>query len=362
MAIDAAAREDGSGESSSETRCPEGTSSKAQPVLGETLGVDGAPDSRSAQQSRANRVAEAAGSDVTAALPQVLKVVGTVVAPTTLLTALLFYFGRLDSAALLDYFGVQVTVLDLTFQDYLFRSADGLILPLFIVAAAALVTLWIYQLLHTAAIPTGVRRIVLPVLMPSAAIAGLVLVSLALADAFKTTVFPTSFPEARGLSLAIGALFLACTARLLRRLIVERRPSWVLPSTSGTVAVAEWGVIFILVSIGLFWAVGSYAIGVGIGRAQIIETSLSSWPEVTVYSEKRLNLQVPGVREVVCQDSDAAYRFRYDGLKLVQQSGNQYLFLPAGWIHATGTAILLPRRESLRLEFSMPGQIRSATC
>jgi hypothetical protein len=324
--------------------------------------MDSVPDSRAAQQSEADPAIEAAVSDVTSALPQVLKVVGTVVAPTTLLTALLFYFGRLDYAALLGYFGVHFTVLDLTFQDYLFRSADGLILPLLIAAVAALVTLWIYQLLHTAAVPVGVRRVVLRVLMSSAAAAGLVLVSLALADVFKPTVFPTSFPEARGLSLSVGALLLACAARLLRMFIAERRPSRVSHPTSGMVAVAEWGVIFILVSVGLFWAVGSYAIGVGIGHAQNIEASLSTWPEVTVYSEKRLSLQVPGTREVACQDPDTAYRFRYDGLKLIQQSGNQYLFLPTGWAHATGTAILLPRRESLRLEFSMPGQVRSATC
>lgn len=49
-----------------------------------------------------------------------------------------------------------------------------------------------------------------------------------------------------------------------------------------------------------------------------------------LYSEKSLNLQAPGVREIDGHSPDAAYRFRYEGLKLVPQSGNQYLFLPAG--------------------------------
>jgi hypothetical protein len=106
--------------------------------------------------------------------------------------------------------------------------------------------------------------------------------------------------------------------------------------------VAEWGAVFVLVSIGFFWAVGSYAIGAGIDRAHEFEASLPSRSDVVAYSEKRLSLQAPGVREVICQYPDAAYRFRYDGLKLVQQSGNQYLLLPAGWTRAHGAAILIP--------------------
>ena len=83
---------------------------------------------------------------------------------------------------------------------------------------------------------------------------------------------------------------------------------------------------------------------------------------VVVYSEKILSLQVAGVREVPCKNPDAAYRFRYEGLKLIPQSGNQYLFLPANWTPADSATIVLSRSDALRLEFSPAGQIRSATC
>jgi hypothetical protein len=83
---------------------------------------------------------------------------------------------------------------------------------------------------------------------------------------------------------------------------------------------------------------------------------------VVVFSDKRLSLQAPGIREVTCQYPDGAYRFRYEGLKLVQRSGNYYLLLPRGWKHTNGTAILLPRSEALRLEFSPTGYIRNASC
>jgi hypothetical protein len=345
------AREDGSTEPSSDTESPvaspPGLSAQTQ-----VPGVDDVPTTQVPERPGAG----SAESDVLepGALPQVLKIVGSIVAPTTLLTALMYYFGRLQAAGFYWYLGAPVSVLDLTVQDYLNNSADGLIPPLIVAAGTALLALWVHQLL-LAALSVGTRRIVLRVLMPVAAVAGLVLLSLAI------PTFP-SFPEARGLSLSIGVLLLFYATRLLRLLSAERRPEQVSRRAPTTAIVAEWGAVFILVSVGLFWAVGSYAIGAGIERAYQLETSLPSRSDVVVYSEKRLSLQAGGVREVTCQYPDAAYGFRYEGLKLVLQSGNQYLFLPAGWTRADGAAMLIPRSDALRLEFSAPGQVGRASC
>jgi hypothetical protein len=298
--------------------------------------------------------------DAATALPQVLKIVGSVVAPTTLLTALLFYFGRLHATGMFAYFGVHFTVLDLTLQDYLVRSADGFILPLIIVVGTALLVLWIHRLL-LGALPSRSRRITLQALIPLAGTVGLALVALAIADAIAPGLFG-SFPEARGLSLSIGVLLLAYAARLLRLLRSERGSYHIPVQTTTAVAIAEWCSVFLLVSVGLFWAVGSYAAGVGTGRAQQIEAALPTSPDTVLYSEKSLSLQAPGVQEVICQNPEAAYRYRYEGLKLVLQSGDQYLFLPADWSRASGAAILIPRSDTMRLEFSGPGQTRAPTC
>ena len=60
-----------------------------------------------------------------------------------------------------------------------------------------------------------------------------------------------------------------------------------------------------------------------------------------------------------CKDLQAGYRFRYDGLKLLPQSGDQYLLLPATWSPRNGVAILIPRNDSLRLEL-VPASARAA--
>ena len=310
---------------------------------------DGAPPPgrRASSRSRTSRVARAPQStndDLTTALPRVLKIFSTVVAPTTLLTALLLYFGRMHATGLFRYLGVQYSVLDLTAQDYLVRSADGMIPPLVVVAGATVLGLWIREVLIRVVPPDSRRRTDL-VLGPLLAVTGLVLVGLAIADTTQNgQVFP-SFPEARGLGLAIGALLLAFAARLVRSLLPT-------PRSPGSVALmAEWAAVFALVSVGLFWAVGTYAVGVGETRGRQLGAAPPDLYAVTLYSEKSLSLTAPGVTETPCRNPDAAYRFRYDGLRMVVQSGGQYLLLPSGWSPEAGAALLIPRGSGVRLEF-----------
>jgi hypothetical protein len=130
-------------------------------------------------------------------------------------------------------------------------------------------------------------------------------------------------------------------------------------------AVAEWAAVFVLVGLSLFWAAANYSRAVGYGRAAEQVRALATQPAVALYSHQRLSLQAPGVRELRCRDPEAAYRFRYDGLKLVLHAGNQYVFLPAEWTRRDGVAILLAANDALRLEFfprSSAGAARPASC
>jgi hypothetical protein len=355
------AHEDGSREPSSEARSPK-ESSLVTLADAESSAIADTPGSRDVNRAESSSVTESDQLEAITALPQVLKIVGSIVAPTTLLTALLFYFGLMYAIGYFQYFGVNYTVLNLPFQEYLILSSDGSIIPLIYAAGAALLALWLYRLPLKTLTATA-RWIVLHAFMPSAAIAGLVLVILAMVDSvFGIPVFPITFWEARGLSLSIGVLLLACAARLRRVLTAERQQEQAPRRVPATVVVAKSGAVFILVSVGLFWTVGSYAVGVGQTIAQDFAANLTCAPDVVLYSEKNLNLQAPGIREATGQSPDAAYRFRYEGLKLVPQSGNQYLFVSAGWTQADGTAILLPRSDALRLEFSLAGRVRNPAC
>jgi hypothetical protein len=278
--------------------------------------------------------------------PQLAKILGGVVAPTTLLTALLYYFGWSHAYWFFNYFGVNSTVLGFTGTDYMMRSVDALFVPMMVAASAALLAVWGHSLLR-GRLAAGFRPRALRFVVPAMAIAGGVLASGGFASVFATTVLSEHLVAAP-LSLGLGVLLLVYAFHL-RRLVAEKRES--AGDGRGWAALVEWSVVFVLVGLSLFWAATDYSAAVGRSRASDFVAGLPSYPNVVVYSERSLSLEAPGVRETRCKDGQAAYRFRYDGLKLVLESGDQYLFVPAEWTPADGVAILLPRATSLRLEF-----------
>ncbi len=329
--------------------------------------AEGAPAPAERQPERPGGAAEAPPGRQPAApvgpafsgLPQVLRLLGVVAAPTTLLTSLLFYFGWSHAYWFFDYFGVNSTLLGLTTRDYVMRSLDGLFVPMTVVACAGLLVLWGHAMLR-ARLVVGTRPLV--VVLPLVTVAGIALAGAGILSVFTRTVLDR-YLAVPPLILASGVVLLAYAVQLRRSLgaiegrVVAERPQWV--------AVVEWAAVFVLVGLSLFWAANDYSAAVGRSRARQLVAELPTYPDAVVYSNRSLSIAARGVREVRCHDKEAAYRFRYDGLKLVLQSGDQYLFLPKAWSPADGVAILMPKSDSLRLEF-VPATaregVRPATC
>ena len=281
------------------------------------------------------------------ALPNILRVVGPIVAQTTLLTALMFYFGLLYAVAYYRYFGVNWSVLDLSVQDLLILSTDAAIPPLTYLAGATLLALWLLRLpLHR--LSPRRRTVVGRWVAPLVAVTGAALVALALADAYLgLAVFPAGFLEARGLSLTVGVVVIAYAGRL-RRIDPARTAPRAAPDS---LLIAKWVSVFVLGAVGLFWAVGSYAIGTGTGNAHGFTAGLDCAPELVLYSDKSLDLRAAGVSEEVHARPDAVDTYRYRGLRLVPQPGDELLLLPADWARGDRPALLVPQSDGLRLEF-----------
>jgi len=279
-----------------------------------------------------------------------LKIVASVLANVTLLTALLFYFGFLYTQRFFDYFGVHYTILGQSLNEILARGVDGMFLPLAETAAAVLVVSCVIRYLKARLRP----RTWLSLLrkgMPVAAVLGLGLVGLAIVVIGNPASF-RFYPGLPGLGLAVGVLLVFFA---WRQFISDR-------AGATGFAAAEWGITFLLVTIGLFWSVSNYSAGVGIQSALEVEARLPDLPNTILYSAKSLNLTAEGVHRVVCADGEAAYRYRYDGLKFLLQSGGQYVFVPAGWRAGSGTAFVIPRTDALRLEFTGAAVPPAGTC
>lgn len=279
-----------------------------------------------------------------------------VVAPSTLVTALLFFLGWSHAFWFFDYFGVNSTSLGLTTQDYLMRSQDAMLLPLLYGGCFLAVFLLWRKVLYTRFMGRTSRR---SRRRWSAAVgaAGLLVAAVALTNSVRPTPL-RSVVGLGGLAVVLGVLLILAALHLLRA-----DPSD--PLHAGLrLSVGEWCVTFVLIGVGLFWAVADYAAAVGTTRAIEQVEGLSDLPGVAVMSETDLALAGPGVTETSCgvDGEETTFRYRYDGLKLVLQSGNQYFLLPVEWNRDTGVAFLLPRTATIRLDYFPAGASVSTGC
>lgn len=275
-----------------------------------------------------------------------LATVGAIVAPTTLLTAVMYYFGWSFSVQFFQYFSVNSTTLGLGTQDYLLRSADPMFVPVTVAVAAGLLSRWAYVELWPR-LPCSLRACLVRIFVPAAAVVGLLLIALGFWRVLGHTEFEFHY-EFPPLGLAIGVLLLFSAS------VLRRRGRGADPGPGDGAGLVEKVAVAFLVSISLFWATQLYAAQVGITRAHQQETELESSPYTALYSTRGLGIRADGVTEQVCGSPNPMYQFRYDGLVLVLQSGGQYLLLPRTWSTAGGPAILLPRNDSVRLEFTQP--------
>jgi uncharacterized membrane protein YidH (DUF202 family) len=275
-----------------------------------------------------------------------IETIGSVVAPTTLIGALLYYFGWARTNELYASFGVDASALGFSVQDYVLRSTDATYVPLGALGILILLALWAHVTIRSWAVG---RRSRWPaeVIAPAAIAFGLV--------AFARGVLGVANPLwsdflVTPLCLAAGVGMLGYGAHLLRKHRAsgagEDRPadpSWFAP--------AHITLVVLLVVLSLFWATEVYARAFGRGKAQQIATAVTSRPAVTVYSSSRLHVDTPGVEESDLGASYAPYRFRYSGLRLLIRSGGKYFLLPSNWSPNNSVTVVVPDTDAVRLEF-----------
>lgn len=277
-------------------------------------------------------------------LPGVAKVIGTVVAPVTLVTALLLYFGWSRTTAMFGWFGIDPTSLGFGNTDYLLVSQDGLFVPGVVIAMLALAVLWLAPVVRRSGrLGPGVRRR----LAPAAAAVGLLSAAIGLLAVVGVRLLPDRVGVAPG-SLVLGVTLLSYAAHAVR----PRRPTY-----SRASAIAEVTGLAVVVAMASFWAAGDYSSAVGRERAAQLAAGLGSSAQVVVYSQKSLGIaNEHGVQVVRCAGGEqSAYAFRYSGLVLLLNSSGQYVFLPVGWTRSDGSAIAVPHGAGIRLDYRSPG-------
>jgi hypothetical protein len=283
-------------------------------------------------------------ANVEASLHQTLRTIGSVVAPTTLLTALLFYFGWVSVSVQARYFGFDASLLEFSTQDYLLQSISPTFLPLGAALLVVLALLWGHNVINRWIGPGRAGRIVISVI----AVIGLVLLLRGLVGILR----PRPVDPFTPLGFAGGVGLCSYTLYLRRHRMEPESPQTVTQRLTGRVFSLTALVLSLFIGLSVVWVVAEYAEWDGRRKAERLVRDLAFRPAVVLYSQQRLLLEGPGVQEEDLSDAKAEYAYRYDGLRLLVRSSGRLFLLPAEWSHADGNVIVLRDREDVRVEFT----------
>lgn len=261
------------------------------------------------------------------------------VAPLTLVTALLFYFGYVSTREFFRYFGIDVDIIGLSSQEFVMRSPGALFIPVMVLLllAAGFIVGHRYLRHWLASQPNRTRRRVIAVvawLGIGFLLAGLILAFL--------IPFLGGWPYAQLLTplcLAIGAGLAAYAVLTVRAL-------------GGTRIGRSVVVLLVLVMVaGTFWSTATIAQWWGLGQARTLASDLQTLPAVVLDTQERL---YPGndditFRELGAEASDSAdaeapptptYGYRYFGLRLLAQGGGRLYLVPDAWSPDASTIVV----------------------
>lgn len=274
----------------------------------------------------------------------------SVVAPITIISALLFYFGYVSSRAQYAYFGIDVDTIGLSTQDYVMRSPQPLLVPLLVLVmiAVALVALhlWVTAWLGRAR-PERARIVTHRALYIGLVIlaAGITLIILypVLADwPYYNLVTP--------IIVAVGAGVVAYSWRLVSRL--PPQPD-ALPSPAGSPALRRMGLVLlcVLVAATLFWSTATIAQWSGRGLARQDARHLDDLPRVILDTKERLYISDPFIKETALPASEGqTFRYRYRNLRLLIQGKDRMFLVPDAW-SASDSTLVVPLDDSVRVRF-----------
>jgi hypothetical protein len=294
-------------------------------------------------------------------IEQYISSAASVVAPLSLLTALMFYFGYASARAQYDYFGIDVDTIGLSTQDYVMRSPAPLLTPLltFVLLGVAVASLHEslrrrIQAARAAAEgtdPTSPERRRLRrwgrrarALTTAGWATLLVGVGLLLAYTYLAPRWGY-YPLVTPLVMAVGA-GLALYGRRVARLLGKGqrfRPVVLL--------------LALALAVNVFWATATFAEWSGRGTAMELANHLERLPSVILDTTEQLHLTSPGIKETILQTDQGApadgqtYFYRYRGLRLLIQGSDHLFLVPGGTWSASNSTLVVPLDGSVRMQF-----------
>lgn len=285
---------------------------------------------------------EPAASD----LERRVKLISGILAPTTVLTALLFYYGYVATTAEYGYFGISMGSLDLSTQDFLLRSVAALYVPLGLLLLLIVLAAWGHG---------NVRRRLAARLGDRRWRRGAIVAVAGGAVVFARGFIGVAFPDvARTEPIAVTPVCLGVGIGAItygRHVLVVLTRGGSSPRRHWTEPVGLVAVVGVVV-LSTFWAANSFAAAYGTGRAEQIARRIGERPAVVLDTTERLYADYDGLEErPLPPGTDQRFHYRYLGLRLLAESGGRMFLVPERWNPDSGAVLVVPANSNVRLQF-----------
>ncbi|MEJ3750476.1 hypothetical protein WEI85_45365 [Actinomycetes bacterium KLBMP 9797] len=273
----------------------------------------------------------------------------SVIAPASLLSAVLFYFGYVSSREQYEYFGIDVDAVGLGTQDYVMRSPQPLLVPLIVLpllGAGLLIAHAAVRERVTAAgdDPRVVRAI------RAARVAGLLLLGAGVLLLFGYPLMSRwiYYELVTPLLLAAGGGLVGYLAWL--RGSGPAAPPLALARRAAAVLIS------VLIAASVLWATATVAGWSGRGRAHAQARNLHELPRVVLDTKERLHLRDPVVQETTLTAAEGqTFRYRYRKLRLLVVGRDRMFLVPEVWT-ASNSTLVVPMDGSVRVQFQFENQ------
>jgi hypothetical protein len=279
-------------------------------------------------------------------------VVGGVVAPVTLVTAVLFYFGYVHTRAMFGYFGLDVGLLGFSTQDFVMRSPVVLLVPLLVLLLGAALLLLGDGLLRRrleALDPDTHRRRVHTVVVVGAVV---LVAGVALTLAFPAVGGWVLYPLVTPVVLGTGAGLAVYGAALARRLPAPS--DQVSPSGPDHARPTVMLLLLSTVVTALFWATATLAQWAGYTQADDLAADLTVLPAVVLDTPQQLQTADGVVEQQALEaDDDDRFQWRYTHLRLLAEGAGHLFLVPDRWT-SDGATLVVPIDE-VRISLPFPG-------
>ncbi|MFE7223539.1 hypothetical protein ACFU7D_02025 [Nocardioides sp. NPDC057577] len=255
------------------------------------------------------------------------------VAPVTVISGVLFYFGYVAARAQYDYFGLDVDVIGLSTRAYVMRSPQPLLTPMLVLVLGGVAVVAFHHWVRRHATKTWFRTLVAAVLTTGLVLlaAGtMLLAGFTLVGGWAYYSLVTPVLLGGGAALVAYALRLRSGGRLEPRIVL----------------------LWVGVAACVIWATATTAQWTGRGLAMEQARNLRSLPSVVLDTRERLYIPAgAGVQEAVRADAgEDEYRFRYWRLRLLIQGEDRMFLVPDTW-SAGGTTIMVRLDDDVRVQF-----------